>query len=63
VRLPSRSTGVVATSVVAARPDVADADIYAAAVLGDAECVHRFLADANGLATAPGGPYRWDGLT
>jgi ankyrin repeat protein len=38
-------------------------DIYAAAELGDADAVDRFLAADPSLATATGGPKGWDALT
>ncbi len=44
-------------------PGVALADIYTAAVRGDAEGVRSLLAEDPGRATAPGGPYEWDALT
>jgi ankyrin repeat protein len=47
----------------AANPDAASVSIYAAAVLGDADRVQQFLELDPDLATAPGGPRRWDALT
>ena len=52
-----------ADAVLAAHPDVAVADIYAAAILGDSPTVRRLLADDRGRARARGGPYDWDALT
>jgi hypothetical protein len=52
-----------AEAILAARPDVAGADIYSAAVLGDADGVSRFLAEDPALAATTGGPYEWDALT
>jgi ankyrin repeat protein len=52
-----------AEALLAAYPDVAGRDIYAAAVLGDEANVRRFLAADPGKATAGGGPYGWDALT
>jgi ankyrin repeat protein len=52
-----------AEAILAAYPEVANADIYTAAILGEALAVRRFLdADAR-KATAKGGPYGWDALT
>ncbi len=52
-----------ADAIVAACPDVANAEIYTAAALGDADVVCRFLADDPALASMTGGPYEWDALT
>jgi hypothetical protein len=52
-----------AEAILAAHPGVAGADVYTAAVLGDADAVRRFLAAAPESATAPGGPYGWDALS
>ena len=52
-----------ADAILAAHPEVATADIYAAAVLGDADGVQRRLAEEPGRATARGGPCGWDALT
>jgi ankyrin repeat protein len=52
-----------AEAILKAHPDLAAGDIYAAASLGDAECVRRLLADDPALATARGGAYGWDALT
>jgi ankyrin repeat protein len=52
-----------AEAILEAHPDLAAGDIYAAASLGDAECVRRLLADDPALATARGGAYGWDALT
>jgi ankyrin repeat protein len=52
-----------AREILAAHPDVAAADIYAAAVLGDEPGVRRFLASDPRHATAKGGPRGWDALT
>jgi ankyrin repeat protein len=38
-------------------------NVYAAALLGDEMTVRDALATDASLATAPGGPYRWDALT
>jgi ankyrin repeat protein len=44
-------------------PEIAAADIYTAAVLGDAEAVRRFVAQDPGAAARKGGPNAWDPLT
>ena len=44
-------------------PEAGAANIYSAAVLGDAAAVRVHLARASSLATAKGGPYKWDALT
>jgi ankyrin repeat protein len=43
--------------------EVSNANIYSAAVLGDAATVRRLLALDPKLATAKGGPHDWDALT
>jgi len=59
------SSGILerAEAILAAHPAVAGEDIYAAAILGDAAGVRRFLAKDGRAATAKGGPYGWDALT
>jgi ankyrin repeat protein len=52
-----------AEAILAANPAVATANIYTAAILGDAASVRRFLALDAHSATAKGGPYGWDALT
>jgi ankyrin repeat protein len=52
-----------ADAILAAHPEVATRDIYAAAILGDAAAVHGFLALDIRSATAKGGPRAWDPLT
>ncbi len=52
-----------AQAILAERPEVGTSSIYAAAILGDAAVVRRFLSDDPGLATAKGGPRDWDALT
>jgi hypothetical protein len=52
-----------ADAILAAHPEVAEGDIYAAAVVGDAEGIRRLLADDPARATESGGPYGWDPLT
>jgi ankyrin repeat protein len=44
-------------------PDVAAANIYSAAVLGDENAVRDWLTRDRQLATAKGGPHGWDALT
>lgn len=44
-------------------PQVATANIYAAAILADESAVRDFLARDPKLATAKGGPHDWDALT
>ena len=50
-------------AILAAHPDLAAADIFIAAILGDDAAVRRFLADDPSLATATGEPLGWDALT
>jgi len=52
-----------AEAILAAHPEVASNNIYAAAILGDVVGVRRFLAIDARNATAKGGPYGWDALT
>lgn len=52
-----------AEALLAAHPDVAGQDIYAAAVLGDDVLVRRFIAADARNATIKGGPREWDALT
>lgn len=56
-------TIVRAEEIRAAHPEVEAANLYTAAVLGNAAAVRRYLADDPDLATAAGGPYGWDALT
>src|SRR5579863_944909 len=44
-------------------PEVADASVFTAAVLGNTATVQRFLLADPSLATAEDGPYNWDALT
>src|SRR5207253_2106329 len=53
----------LAESIRAAYPEVAAANVHAAAILGDDAAVRRFLARDAGAATAKGGPRGWDALT
>jgi len=52
-----------AKSLLTATPGLAAANIYTAAVLGDADAVARMLAKEPTLADATGGPHGWDALT
>jgi ankyrin repeat protein len=61
----SHSSGTLerAEAILAAHPAVAMANIYTAAILGDAAGVRKFLALDAHNTTAKGGPYGWDALT
>ena len=65
VPLNGHSSGTLerAEAILAAHPEVATSDIYAAVILGDDGAVRRFLALDARKATAKGGPHRWDALT
>ncbi len=52
-----------ANAILAAHPEIAQANIHTAAILGDAAAVRGFLAIDAGGATAKGGPHGWDALT
>jgi ankyrin repeat protein len=52
-----------AQEILSADPALADRSIHAAAILGHAAAVRRFLDRDAGDATAKGGPRRWDALT
>jgi len=52
-----------AQDVLAKHPEVAQANIHCAAILGDDESIRRFIAEDPGSATATGGPRDWDALT
>jgi ankyrin repeat protein len=52
-----------AREILAAHPEVATADIYAAAILGDEAAVRRFVEGDPASATRKGGRYGWDPLT
>ena len=52
-----------AQEILSAHPELADESIHAAAILGNAAAVRRFLDLDAGNATAKGGPHRWDALT
>lgn len=62
---PSHVSGTLkeAEAIRAAHPEVASSDLRAAAVLGDAEAVRRFLREDPGSATRKGGVHGWDPLT
>lgn len=52
-----------ANALLASHPSIAESNIYTAALLGNDAVVRRFLDQDPGLATAKGGPLRWDALT
>ncbi len=52
-----------AREILAAHPEVAAADIYSAAVLGDESAVRRFVERYPSSATTKGGTHGWDALT
>ena len=52
-----------AQAILAAHPEIATRDVYAAAILGDVTAVRGFVANDPAHATAPGGPRGWDALT
>ena len=52
-----------AQAILAAHPELASADIYTAAVLGDDSAVQRFIESDPQSAAATGGPRDWDALT
>ncbi len=52
-----------AQAILAAHPEVKDADIYTAAILGDETAVRRFITIDPRCASARGGPYDWDPIT
>jgi len=52
-----------ARSILNAHPDIAAADIYTAAILGDEPAIRRFLDQNPANATVKGGPRNWDPLT
>jgi ankyrin repeat protein len=59
------STGGIdrARGILAKNPEVASANIYSAAVLGNDSAVRQFLQSDITQAAAKGGPYDWDALT
>ena len=59
----SSGTLEAAQALLAQKPEIAHANIYVAAALGDAPGVRRFLAMNPNLATLKGGPHEWDALT
>ncbi len=65
VPLDDHASGTLesAEKILAAYPDLASRSIYAAAILGDAGAVRRFLTQDPALADAKGGPRKWDALT
>ena len=52
-----------AQAILAAHPEIAGADVFAAAVLGDEAAVRQLVGQAPLSATTRGGPYGWDALT
>jgi len=52
-----------AQTLLAKYPEIAAANIYCAAVLGDEVAVRNWLARDHELAVAKGGPHGWDALT
>jgi ankyrin repeat protein len=52
-----------AEMVLARYPDVAAANVYTAAILGDEAGVRAYVGRDRALASAKGGPYEWDALT
>lgn len=52
-----------ATAMLASSPEIASANIFVAAVLGDDALVRGVLANDSSRATASGGPNGWDPLT
>ncbi len=52
-----------AEAILGAHPEVASANIYTAAILGDDATVRQLLTADPGDATAKGGPHDWDALT
>ena len=59
----SSGTLEAAEALLAQKPEIAEANIYVSAALGDASGVRRFLAVNPKLATLKGGPHEWDALT
>jgi ankyrin repeat protein len=54
---------VRADAILAAHPEVASADVFLAAILGDDSALARFLDADPSAATTTGGLYDWDPLT
>lgn len=52
-----------ANAILARYPQVASANIYTAAVLGDESAIRAFIAKDSAFATHSGGPYGWDALS
>jgi hypothetical protein len=50
-------------AILAEHPEIAAADIYTAALVGDDATLRRFLAEDPASATAAGGAHGWDALT
>ena len=52
-----------AQAILSAHLDLPAANVHAAAILGDAAAVRRFLRLDAAIATSKGGPRNWDALT
>ena len=52
-----------AQEILRAHPNLSEANIHTAAILGDADKARRFVQQERALATAKGGPRKWDALT
>ncbi|KAA6465467.1 ankryin [Acidobacteria bacterium AB60] len=65
VPLQAHNSGTTdeAEAIRARYPQVAQANIYTAAALGDHSAVRAFLVSDGSLSTKTGGPYGWDALT
>jgi ankyrin repeat protein len=65
VPLTAHQSGTLegAAAILAAHPEVAAGNVYAASVFGDDAAVRRFLTQDARNATANGGPRNWDALT
>lgn len=61
----SHAAGTIerAEEIRTAHPEVANANIHTAAILGDAAGVRQFIERDRANATAQGGPHVWDALT
>src|SRR3954471_15651473 len=52
-----------AREILARHPDIASADLYVAAILGDDARVRHFIARDKESVSRKGGPHGWDALT
>jgi ankyrin repeat protein len=61
----AHATGTLdeADAILAAHPEVAVGNVYAAAVRGDVDAICELLTQDERRATVRGGPYGWDALT